>query len=440
MSCIRSYRERTPCVALVDCNSFYASCEKVFEPSLKDRPVVVLSNNDGCVIARSAEAKQLNIDMGAPFFKVQNQLHRYGVKYFSSNYALYGDMSRRVMQALGRFTPNLEVYSIDEAFLDLTGVLPDSGPQRLQDYAREIRRYVYRATGLPVSVGIGETKGLSKIANHVAKKWPEQNGVFCLQSLSPSQRNGVLEKIPVRDIWGIGSRLSLRLEVRGIKNARQFRDADPDYVQYQLKMGILGKRLVLELRGEPCGDLELIRPNKKEIACTRSFGKPITTLAEMKQSVATYIARAAEKCRSQHSVAGAMTVFFLTNPFRVKDPQYYNSRTARFPTPTACTSEMAGYGLRMVEEMFRDGYRYKKSGVILLEVKPGAAVQGNFFDQRDRGGDYRLMKTIDKINRTMGAGAIQYAAAGVNPGWKLRAEFMSPQYTTRWEGLKQVRL
>ncbi|MBZ0256311.1 Y-family DNA polymerase, partial [bacterium] len=309
MSCILSYRERRPCVALVDCNSFYASCEKVFEPKLKDRPVVVLSNNDGCVIALSPEAKQLGLEMGTPFFKVRRLLHRGGVRYFSSNYALYGDMSRRVMQALGRFTPHLEQYSIDEAFLDLTGMVPQDGPAALEAYGRRIREYVYRATGLPVSVGIAETKVLSKIASHVAKKWPETNGVFCLQSLSERQRDGVLEKIPVRKIWGIGSRLSLRLETRGIKNARQLRDANPEQIQFGLKMGIVGKRLVLELRGEACGDLELIQPKKKELACTRSFGKPITTLEEMKQSVATYIARAAQKCRAQESVAGAMTVF-----------------------------------------------------------------------------------------------------------------------------------
>ena len=427
-------------MALVDCNSFYASCEKVFEPKLKDRPVVVLSNNDGCVIALSAEAKQFGIEMGTPFFKVRSQLHRNGVRYFSSNYALYGDMSRRVMQCLSHFTPNLEVYSIDEGFLDLTGIVLDDDPAQLEAYGRRIRDYVYRATGLPVSVGIAETKVLAKIANHVAKKWPEQQGVFCLQSLNEQQCDGVLEQIPVRKIWGIGSRLSLRLETRGIKNARQLRDANPGQIQFGLKMGIVGKRLVLELRGEPCGDLELIQPKKKEIACTRSFGKPITTLAEMKQSVATYIARAAQKCRSQQSVAGAMTVFFLTNPFNVRDPQYYNSRTVKLPVPSSCTSELTGYGLRVVEEMFRKGYAYKKSGVILLDIKPETAVQGDFFDSRRRSEDSRLMKTLDKINRTMGAETIQYGAAGVKPGWTLRAEFRSPRYTTRWEHLKLVRL
>ena len=427
-------------MALVDCNSFYASCEKVFEPKLKDRPVVVLSNNDGCVIALSSEAKQLGLEMGTPFFKVRSLMHRGGVRYFSSNYALYGDMSRRVMQALGRFTPHLEQYSIDEAFLDLTGIVPQDGPAALEAYGRRIREYVYRATGLPVSVGIAETKVLSKIASHVAKKWPETNGVFCLQSLSERQRDRTLEWIPVRKIWGIGSRLSLRLETRGIKNARQLRDANPEQIQFGLKMGIVGKRLVLELRGEPCGDLELIQPKKKELACTRSFGKPITTLEEMKQSVATYIARAAQKCRSQESVAGAMTVFFLTNPFKVRDPQYYNSRTVKLPVPSACTSELTGYGLRLVEEMFRKGYAYKKSGVILLDIKPEAAVQGDFFDSRRREEDFRLMKTLDRINRTMGADTIQYGAAGVKPGWTLRADFRSPRYTTRWENLRIVRL
>lgn len=439
MFCILSYRDRPPCVALVDCNSFYASCETVFRPALRGKPVVVLSNNDGCVIARSREAKALGIDMGAPFFKVRNELHRKGVAYFSSNYALYGDLSRRVMAALSRFTPNLEVYSIDEAFLDLTGIVRGDDPRALEEYGRRIRAYVGRATGIPVSVGIAETKTLAKIANRVAKKHAASEGVFALQAIDQRERNRLLDGIPVGDIWGIGSRLSLRLESRGIKTARQFRDADPGWVQRGLKFGIVGKRLVLELRGEPCGDLELAAPGKKEIACTRSFGKPVATRGEMRQSVATYIARAAEKARAQGSVAGALTVFLLTNPFKPFEPQYYNSRTAALPVPSSSTGELTEYGLRIVDEIFRDGYRYKKSGVILSDIRPGQAVQADLFDRRDRGAEHRLMKAVDRINRSLGAGTVQYAAAGVNPGWALRAEFRSPRHTTRWDELARVR-
>lgn len=422
--------------ALVDCNSFYASCEKVFQPRLANTPVVVLSNNDGCVIARSREAKA-HVPMGEPFHKVRRVMDREGIRYFSSNYALYGDMSRRVMTALGRFTPHVEVYSIDEAFLDLCNVVPGNDPGRLVEYAKTIRSYVWRATTIPVSVGIGETKSLAKLANRLAKH--SRDGVFVLQGLPDEQRARLLDGFPIQDVWGIGSRLAMRLASHGISNARQFRDTDPDTVQFALKMGIVGRRLVLELRGQPCLDLELIRPRKQEIACTRSFGQLVTTRSGMRQSVATYTARAAEKARRQGSVAGAIHVFFLTNKFDRNAPQYYCSRTATLPVPSASTAELQHYALALVDQMWKDGFRYKKSGVILLDIRPGDHVQPVFWDHPNRAGECRLMETIDRINQLHGPRTIQYAAAGVNPGWTLRARFRSPRYTTRINELPVVR-
>lgn len=438
MFSIHSYKDYCPVIALVDCNSFYASCEKVFRPELKDKPVVVLSNNDGCIIARSKEAKALNIDMGQPFHKVRCQLHKHNVTYFSSNYALYGDMSCRVMQALSHFTPNLEVYSIDEAFLDLTGIIEHVDEKKLQHYGREIKQYVYRATGIPVSIGIAETKVLAKIANKAAKKYDDCQGVFCLPS--GSERDSILAQVPVNDIWGIGGKLSQRLLRYGIENAKALRDTDPQSIRYEpLKMGIVGARMVWELRGVPCLDYELVVPNKKEIACTRSFGKPITTLSEMKQSIAAYTSRVAEKARKQHSAAGMITVFLLTNPFIQSDPQYYNSRLIKLPVPTATTSELIFYATQAVSQIFRHGYRYKKSGVILSGLLPEDAVQSNLFDERDRIKDNRLMQAMDQINRSFGSGTVQYASCGVKPGWHLKAEFRSPRYTTHWEEIACVR-
>lgn len=438
MSSIHSYHNTRPVVALVDCNSFYASCEKVFRPDLKDKPVVVLSNNDGCIIARSKEAKALNIDMGQPFFKVRPQLHKHKVSYFSSNYALYGDISRRVMQSLSLFTPNMEVYSIDEAFLDLTGIIQNGDTKAIEEYGKDIKQFVQQSTGIPVSVGIAETKVLSKIANQYAKKVETCYGVFCLPF--GNERDAILEKVDTQDIWGIGRKLSLRLKRNGIDNAREFRDADPVKVRYHpLKMGIVGARMVWELRGCPCLDYELVVPNKKEVACTRSFGKPITNLKEMKESIATYTARVAEKARKQKSVPCAITVFLLTNPFKPNDPQYYNSRLIKLPVPTATTQELVYYATEAISQIFKNGYRYKKSGVILSELIPETEVQTNMFDERDRSRDFKLMKVMDTVNGLMGSETIQLAGCGVKPGWHLKADYMSPRYTTRMEEVLHVR-
>ncbi|MGC9326028.1 MAG: Y-family DNA polymerase, partial [Candidatus Hinthialibacter sp.] len=336
---------RRPAVALVDCNNFYASCERVFQPQLEGKAVVVLSNNDGCIIARSNEAKALGIKMGDPFFKIEPFLRRAGVRYFSSNYSLYGDMSQRVMNVLAQFSPELEVYSIDEAFLNLTGVLRRSEweTDALSGYGRRIQATVRQWTGIPVSVGIAETKTLAKIANRLAKRSKTLQGVFDLRK--EPDRDAILEAVDVGDVWGIGSRYAHRLRQRGIANARQLRDADETWIQKEMAMGVVGMRLVLELRGVPCLPLDLSPGPKKGIACSRSFGNPVTLLSELRAATAAYVSRAAEKLRGQNSLCKTMSVYVMTNPFK-NEPQYYNSALIRFPTPTADTPEMIRYALK----------------------------------------------------------------------------------------------
>lgn len=435
---LSSSADRRPAVALVDCNNFYASCERVFRPDLEGVPVVVLSNNDGCIIARSNEAKALGVKMGDPFFKIESFLKRAGVRYFSSNYALYGDMSQRVMGVLSQFTPTLEVYSIDEAFLNLTGVVRrgEVEPDALADYGRSIQTTVRKWTSIPVSVGIAETKTLAKIANRIAKRSKTLQGVYDLRQ-EPS-RDAVLEAIEVGDVWGIGPRYARRLQASGISNARQLRDADERWIQKQMAMGVVGMRLVLELRGIPCLPLDLSPGPKKGIACSRSFGKPVVRLDELRAATAAYVSRAAEKMRAQNSLCKTMSVYVMTNPFK-NEPQYYNSALIRFPTPTASTPEMIRYALHALDAIYKPGYRYKKTAVVLVEMVPGSVYQPTLFDGEDRARSAALMKVVDRINARLGADVLHYAATGFHPEqWHMRREHTSPSYTTRWQELKWV--
>jgi DNA polymerase V len=437
-------RRTPPAVALVDCNNFYASCERVFCPRLEGKPIVVLSNNDGCVIARSSEAKALGIQMGTPFFKLRELIRRSGVSVFSSNYELYGDLSQRVMATLAQYTPDMEVYSIDEAFLSLTGIERSlqcsfhlnreaATTTGLETYARMIRARVRQWTGIPVSIGIGETKTLAKIANRIAKKNPDAEGVFDLRQ-SPD-RDQVLAGVAVDDVWGVGSRYAIKLKLRGIHNALQLRDCDERWIQKE--MTIVGLRLVQELKGIPCLPLERCPPAKKGITSSRSFSRPVTELRDLKESVSAYVSRAAEKLRKQGSVAKILTVFLMTNPFK-NEPQYYKSLNIVFPVPTACTSEMIHYAREGIAKIFRPGYRYKKTGVMLLGLIPNHAVQGNFFDDHDRKRDAALMRMVDRINARMGKGMVHYAATGINPNWQMRREYRSPLFTTDWHQLAHV--
>lgn len=430
--------DRRPAVALVDCNNFYASCERVFRPDLENKAVVVLSNNDGCIIARSNEAKALGVKMGDPFFKIEPFLRRAGVRYFSSNYALYGDMSQRVMATLSQFAPQLEVYSIDEAFLNLTGLVRrgEVEAEALAEYGRRIKATVRQWTGIPVSVGVAETKTLAKIANRIAKRSKIYQGVFDLRR--ETERDAVLEAVAVEDVWGIGPRYAKRLRASGVANARQLRDADELWIQKRMEMGVVGMRLVLELRGIPCLPLDLSPGPKKGIACSRSFGKPVERIDELRAATAAYVSRAAEKMRGQNSLCRIMSVYVMTNPFK-NGPQYFNSALVRFPTPTASTPEMIRYALRALEAIYKPGYRYKKTAVVLVEMVPGTVYQPNLFDGEDRERSAALMKVIDRVNTRLGADVLHYAAVGLNSKqWRMRREHTSPAYTTQWQELRWV--
>jgi DNA polymerase V len=416
-------------IALVDCNNFYVSCERVFNPKIARRPVVVLSNNDGCIVSRSNEAKALSIQMGLPAFKIERLLRRENVAVRSSNYALYGDMSQRVMNTLAHFTPDMEVYSIDEAFMDLSGFARSN----LTEYGREIRRTVGQWTGIPVSVGIAETKTLAKIANRIAKRSAKVDGVFDLTG-SP-YREKALSLTDVGSVWGVGRRYAKFLRKHGIKTALDLCRTEDSWVKKH--MSIVGLRMVRELRGIPCISMESAPPAKKEICVSRSFGKPVRTLLEMQEAVAAYTTRAGEKLRTEHSAAGVIMVFMMTNRFK-DEPQYSRSTVLELPVQTDCTQELIRYALRGTEMIFRKGYGFKKAGVVLSRIVPAGQVQTDLFDTRNRTASKELMSALDDINVRMGRDTLKYAASGLARSWKTRAEKRSPRYTTRWAELPKV--
>jgi DNA polymerase V len=416
--------------ALIDCNNFYVSCERLFQPTLHGKPVVVLSNNDGCVIARSDEAKALGIPMGLPAFKLTDLLKEHAIEVFSSNYTLYGDLSARVMTTLAQWAPAVEVYSIDEAFLQCSPLPLDA----LTAYGQSMRATIQQWTGIPVSIGIAPTKTLAKLANRLAKRSVDAQGVLTL--ISASAIEATLSQTPVEDIWGIGPGYTRRLKAHDIRTALQLRDANDRWIRQQL--GIVGQRIVWELRGISCLPLDFCPPPKQSLMVSRSFGRPITMLTEMREAVATYTTRAAEKLRRHHVAAGVLTVFLMTNRF-TDEPQYSNSVTIPLPVATQDTAELIRYALRGVEHLFRESYRYKKAGVILTELVPGHQVQTHLFDQHDRERSQRLMAALDAINMQWGAGTVRYAAAGLRPQWITRCGHRSPRYTTRWEELVVVR-
>ncbi|MHB9029621.1 MAG: Y-family DNA polymerase [Candidatus Latescibacterota bacterium] len=415
--------------ALVDCNNFYVSCERVFDPRLNGKPVVVFSNNDGCVVARSNEAKELGIPAGIAAFKIDHLFKSGQVLAFSSNYTLYGDLSRRVMDTLTQFTPHIEVYSIDEAFLDFTGF--ERPEMRLSEYGRLIRTTVKKWTGLPVAVGIGETKTLAKVAQRIAKKKP--GGVLNLAG-SP-YIDDALARTAIEDVWGIGGSHSKLLRGHGIENALQFREAETGWVRKH--MGVVGVRMVLELQGTSCMELEMVRPAKKCITVSRSFGKLINDFEGMCEAVSHYAARAGEKLRREKLAAGALMIFVMTNRFR-DEPQYSNSSTIELPVPTDSTDELTAYALRCLRSLYRKGYRFYKTGIILSDLVPANQVQTDLFDTVDRDKSKRLMQALDEVNFRYGAGMLAFAAAGIKRPWKTKFNRKSPRYTTRWDELREV--
>lgn len=416
-------------IALVDCNNFYASCERVFQPELRGKPVVVLSNNDGCVIARSNEAKALGIGMGEPWHICRKRMDTQGVVVRSSNYTLYGDMSARVMRVVAGFTPHLEIYSIDEAFLALGGF-----EHVLVRHARELRRTVLQWTGIPVSIGIAPTKTLAKVANRRAKKDSACGGVCVLEQ--ESAIDAELGAMELTDLWGVARRLAARLQALGIRNPLELKRADPRFVRE--RFSVVLERLLLELRGLPCITLEEAPPDRKSIMVSRSFKSVIETRDELEEAIATYAARAAEKMRSQTLAARRVVVFAHTNRFRPQDAQYDAVRQISLPVASADTAKLIGAARCGLAALYRPGYRYKKAGVILIDLMPAGDAQGGLFDAADSTASKARMRAVDALNQRYGRDTITFAAAGRRRGWKLRTDYISPRYTTCWDELLHV--
>jgi DNA polymerase V len=407
---------------LIDCNNFYASCERVFNPVLKKLPVVVLSNNDGCVIARSNEAKQLGIPMGAPAFKFRDVFEQNNIQVFSSNYALYGDMSNRVMTILATFTPEIEIYSIDEAFLKFKGFETNFN---LTEYGNLIRYTVTRGTGIPISVGIAPTKALAKVANKVAKKFPERTQhVYIIDT--DDKRIKALKWLKIEDVWGIGYRYAKRLMAMNINNAYQFSKLSQEWVKKH--MSVVGLRLHKELNGESCLDLEDIAP-KKNIATTRSFDVDYTDYEKIKERVITFAVTCAEKLRKQKSCCNRILVFIHTNGFRENEPQYSKNVVLQLPYATNSGIELAKFAVMGLEKIFIKGFRYKKAGVLVMDFTPESSSQVNLFENTNPR-HKPLMAAVDKINRQLGVKKLKLASQDQGRTWKMRQEKLSPRYTT----------
>jgi len=417
--------------ALIDCNNFYASCERAFNPSLIGKPIVVLSNNDGCVVARSNESKALGIGMGQPIFQVMDIVKQHDVKVFSSNYVLYGDMSHRVMRTLSRFAPDIEIYSIDEAFLNFSGFQGSS----LELHAKHMRQSVFRNTGIPVSVGIAATKTLAKIGNRIAKKQNQWGGVRLLDT--PEAIALSLEQTPIGDVWGIGRKYSYRLEQQGVKTAADFVRKPDDWVHKT--MTINGLRTKWELQGQPCIALEDVLPAKKTICTSRSFHSPIEQIEGLKEMVSEFAARCALKLRQQKTSCAIISVFVRTNPFSKTDKQYRNSAYVTLPTPSNDTMTLVKQANRALEHIFQPGFRYKKTGVIVGSIVPNDFIQTSLFETPDLSKTKSLMAALDKCNAKYGRSAVRTAVQSGTIRKLTHQEKLTPCYTTRWDDLMEVR-
>lgn len=424
--------------AIVDCNSFYCSCERVFRPELAERPVVVLSNNDGCIISRSDEAKALGVGMAGPYFKARPIIEANNVAVFSSNYNLYGDMSRRVMDTLIEIIgeDNVEVYSVDEAFLDLEGFTP----VQLKNVASEIKETVEQWTGVKVSVGVAPTKTLAKLANAIAKKNKKaMQGVALLVDDNSIIR--ALQNTPVKVLWGVGNRFAEKLNGFNIYTGWDLRNQPEEWVRKNLG-GVVGVRLLKELKGEECIIMDEPLVNKKMIATTRMFGEPVTNVSDIKEAVATYTARAAEKLRRQHSAATVINTFIVAKEERKEGERFRHGPMVSASTvllqPTSITNELIKPAVRMAEQLYKEGEQYKKAGVMLSGLVPDDSVQGNLFESGRSVGRF-LMEMMDNINFSMRNDVVKFAASGTKRNWKMRQEFHSPRYTTRWNELYEVK-
>ena len=422
-----SSTQYTKKIALIDCNSFYVSCERLFNPKIRNKPVVVLSNNDGCIISRSNEAKALGIKMGEPYFKEKNIIVKNNVQVFSSNYALYGDLSRRVMRTLKRFNCDIEVYSIDEAFLDLSNY-PDN---EIEDVGKEIRSIVLQWTGIPTSIGIAKTKTLSKVANHIAKK--KESGVTSLigiENIDP-----ILEKVEINDVWGIGKQLTKFYHQNGIYNAKQLKNMSNTWIKKS--SNVLSSRTAMELRGIPCIDIEKTTSKRKSCVVSRSFGQRVEKLQELKEAIANYCLNASEKIRSESLIAKSITVFIRTSPFQSKFGYYSNSKTIDFPIGTNNSIEIVKTALSALEVIFKNGYRYQKAGVLLTGLS-NADEKNNLFSSEKDEKINSLMKSIDNTNYRYGRSAISLASAGVQKKWNMKREYSSRIDTADFNFLPKI--
>ncbi|WP_460158703.1 translesion error-prone DNA polymerase V subunit UmuC [Pseudomonas sp. S3_E11] len=416
--------------ALVDCNSFYASCERVFRPDLAKTPIVVLSNNDGCVIARSYDAKPF-VKMGAPYFQIKDVLRRNGVQVFSSNYALYGDMSERVMTIIESMVPAVEVYSIDEAFADLTGIRGD-----LTAFGRTIRAAVHKRTGIPVGVGIAPTKTLAKLANYTAKRLQAHTGGV-VDICDPVKRDWVLRNTDVSEVWGVGRRMKVHLEGLGIKTAMDLAKADPWMLRQ--KFSVVIEKTARELSGTSCLELSEADPPKQEICSSRMFGKRLTTIEPIKEAVATYVHRAAEKLRAQNSLCKKIRVSIRTGMFNPEEAKYANGALVELPYPTNDVRLLTKAATEAVNRLFRLGFKYSKAEILLMDLRQPGEFTDDLFAQSQPQAAEKVMGVLDEINQRWGRGTLRTGSVPVSPDWGMRREMMSQSFTTRIDQLWTVR-
>lgn len=417
-------------IALIDVNNFYVSCERVFNPKLAGNPVVVLSNNDGCAVARSNEVKALGVAMGTPWFKLKDLVKQHGIIGLSSNYALYADMSNRVMSILHAFSPNQEVYSIDESFLDLSGF----GSRDLIQYGQQMRKRILKWTGLPVSVGIASTKTLSKLANHCAKKRPAFNGVCNFNTMPDLELDALLAQLDVGEIWGIGRKLAPQLQALGFNSALDLKRANPQRIRQQFS--VVMEKTILELNGIACIELEEISPPKQQIISSRSFGYPVRDYNSLAESITLYVCSSAERLRRQHCFSGSVYIYIRTSPFKPDDPFYSNGMTIPLICPTDDSRQLVNAALWGLKQIYKPNYNYAKAGVMLGELVSKLRVQTDLFSQSEASPKSEaLMAAMDDINRKMGKASIKLASEGFKRPWRMKQGNRSPSYTTCWEDL-----
>jgi DNA polymerase V len=416
-------------IALVDCNNFYVSCERVFQPKLEGRPVVVLSNNDGCVVSRSQEVKDLGLKMAAPWYQMKDIARRHGIVALSSNYSLYADLSNRVMSLLSYFSPSQEVYSIDESFLELTGITTNHTA-----YGQQVRKTIGQCIGIPVCVGIAPSKTLAKLANHVAKKNPRFDSVCDFNSMSTTELDTLLASIAVGEVWGVGRHTVPKLQEIGIHSVLDLKCAPAK--RLGARFSIVFERIVQELNGTACLELDDVAPAKQQITCSRSFGMLTSSLPDLEQAVISYATRAGEKLRQQRSMAGGIHVYIRTNPHKESDPQYQQGILMPLVEPTDDTRLFCRAALHGLRQIYRSGYAYQKAGVTLTQIIPAAARPNTLFDDATaRQKSHALMTAMDRINNRMGSGTLKLLGEGTDQSWAMRRESRSKRYTTEWDEL-----